>query len=172
MRISCAKLRGMNRAASTTTTTSEAEVAGLAEVAELASHLRLALARLNRRIRQQAAATGEELTASSQAALASIERVGPITLGELAAVEQGQPPSMTRIVARLEEWGYVSRVVDPADRRVARAAITDSGRELLAHSRTLRDAYLARRVADLSDAERALLARALPLLERLQDDTP
>ena len=60
-----------------------------------------------------------------------IERIGPVTLGELAAVEQVQPPSMTRIVARLEEWGYVTRVVDPTDRRVARVDITDSGRRLL-----------------------------------------
>ncbi len=142
------------------------------EITELASQLRLAVARLSRRVRQQAASTGEELTASTQGALASIERLGPITLGELAAVEQVQPPSMTRIVARLEEWGYATRVVDTADRRVARAVITDSGRELLAHSRTRKDAFLARRVADLTDAERALLARAVPLLERLQDDTP
>jgi DNA-binding MarR family transcriptional regulator len=154
------------------TPTTNRAITSDAEVAELASHLRLALARLNRRIRQQAAAAGEELTASSQAALASIERVGPITLGELAAVEQVQPPSMTRIVARLDEWGYVTRVVDPADRRVARVAITDSGRELLARSRTRKDAYLAQRVAQLSASEQALLARALPLLERLQDDAP
>ena len=142
------------------------------EVAEQAAQLRLAVARLNRRIRQQAANAGEELTASTQAALASIERLGPITLGDLAAVEQVQPPSMTRIVARLEEWGYVTRVVDPTDRRVARAAITDTGRELLARSRTRKEAFLARRIAELSDAERAHLARAIPLLERLQDDTP
>jgi DNA-binding MarR family transcriptional regulator len=142
------------------------------DVSELASQLRLAVARLSRRIRQQAASTGEELTASTQGALASIERLGPITLGELAAVEQVQPPSMTRMVARLEEWGYATRVVDPTDRRVARAVITESGRELLARSRTRKDAYLARRVAELSESERALLARALPLLERLQDDTP
>ena len=142
------------------------------DVTELASQLRLAVARLSRRIRQQAASTGEELTASTQGALASIERLGPITLGELAAVEQVQPPSMTRIVARLEEDGYVTRVVDPTDRRVARAAITDAGRTLLARSRTRKDAYLARRVAEFTDAERALLARALPLLERLQDDAP
>jgi DNA-binding MarR family transcriptional regulator len=140
------------------------------EVAELASQLRLAVARLSRRIRQQAAVTGEELTASTHGALATIERLGPITLGELAAVEQVQPPSMTRIVGRLEEWGYATRVVDPADRRVARALVTDAGRELLARSRTRKDEYLARRIAELSDTERALLARALPLLERLQDD--
>ena len=141
------------------------------ENTDLASRLRLAVARLSRRIRQEAAATGEELTSSTQSALASIERLGPITLGELAAVERVQPPSMTRMVARLEEWGYATRVVDPTDRRVARAAITDAGRELLARSRTRKDAFLARRVAKLTDAERALLARALPLLERLQDDS-
>lgn len=141
-------------------------------VAEQAAQLRLAVARLDRRIRQQAASAGEELTASTQAALASTERLGPITLGELAAVEQVQPPSMTRIVARLEDLGYVTRVVDPADRRVARVAITATGRKLLARSRTRKEAFLARRIAELTDAERALLARALPLLERLQDDTP
>jgi DNA-binding MarR family transcriptional regulator len=155
----------MTPGASTTTTATEADIA------ELASHLRLAVARLNRRVRQQATVTGEGLTASSQATLASVEGLGPISLGELAAVEQVQPPSMTRIVARLEECGYVTRVVDPADRRVARVAITDAGRDLLTRSRTRKDAYLAQRVAELSTAEQALLARALPLLERLQDDT-
>ncbi len=142
----------MTSRAAVTTTTSDAELV------ELASHLRLAVARLNRRIRQQAATTGEELTASTQAALATIERLGPITLGELAAVEQVQPPSMTRIVARLDEWGYVTRVVDPADRRVARVAINESGRDLLARSRTRKDAYLAQRVAELSPSEQELLA--------------
>jgi len=144
---------------------------GVDDVAELASRLRLAIARLSRRIRQKTAIAGD-LTSSSQAALASIEARGPITLGELAAVEQVQPPTMTRIVARLEESGYVTRVVDSEDRRVVRAVITDAGRELLAASRTRRDAFLAMQVATLNDAERSLLARALPLLERLQDDAP
>src|SRR5881227_2139715 len=94
---------------------------------ELASRLRLAVTRLARRLRQQAEG---EATPSQLSALASVERLGPITLGELAAVERVQPPSMTRIVARLEESGYVTRVVDPTDRRVARAGITDAGREL------------------------------------------
>jgi len=139
------------------------------EIAELASQLRLAIARLNRRIRQQAAATGEELTASSQATLATVERRGPITLGELAAVEQVQPPSMTRIVARLEEWGYVTRVVDPDDRRIARVAVTGAGGELLDRSRTRKEAFLAQRIAGLTAAERAALSRALPILEHLQE---
>ncbi len=140
--------------------------------AALGARLRLAVARLSRRVRQQAAIAGEELTASSQGALATIERLGPLTLGELAAVEQVRPPSMTRIVARLEEDGYATRAVDPDDRRVARAEITEQGRELLARSRTRKDAYLAQRVALLGAEERAALARALPILERLQDDMP
>ncbi len=142
------------------------------DAAALGAQLRLAVARLSRRIRQQATITGDELTVSAQGALATIERLGSITLGELAAVEQVRPPSMTRIVARLEEYDFVTRVVDPADRRVARVEITRAGRELLARSRTRKDAYLAQRVALLTDDERATLSRALPLLERLQDDVP
>jgi DNA-binding MarR family transcriptional regulator len=135
--------------------------------AELASRLRLVVARLNRRVRHEANIDGEELTASSVAALATIERAGPITLGELAAEERVQPPSMTRIVARLEEQGYVTRVVDDHDRRVARAAITASGRRFLARSRTKRDAFLARQVEQLSPEERVLLAQVMPVLEHL-----
>jgi DNA-binding MarR family transcriptional regulator len=149
------------------------DTAGLvADTAGLAARLRLAVARLHRRVRHEGTVAGEELTASSMAALATIEAAGPITLGELAAVEHVQPPSMTRIVARLEEWGYVTRVVDPTDRRVARVDITDAGRELLALSRTRKDAFLAQRIAEFDAPEQALLARALPLLERLQDDAP
>jgi DNA-binding MarR family transcriptional regulator len=138
--------------------------------AGLASQLRLTIARLSRRIRQETVVDGEMLTTSTMAALASVERLGPITLGELAAVEQVQPPSMTRIVARLEETGYATRVPDPVDRRVARVEITKSGREFLTRNRTRKDAFLAKRVARLTDEERAVLATALPLLERLQDD--
>jgi DNA-binding MarR family transcriptional regulator len=154
-------------------TGSSSEISGVEppEFTELASQLRLAVARLSRRIRQQAAVTGDELASSAQSGLASIERFGPLTLGELAAVEQVQPPSMTRIVARLEEWSYADRVVDPTDRRVARAEVTEAGHELLRRSRTRKDAFLARRVAKLNDSERALLERALPLLERLHEDS-
>ena len=124
------------------------------ELAELASHLRLAVARLHRRARQEAVTAGDDLSASRLAALATIEKQGPITLGELAAEEQVQPPSMTRIVARLEEQGLVAREVDPADRRVARVVVTPAGTELLAVSRTRRTAFLAQRVARFTDDER------------------
>jgi DNA-binding MarR family transcriptional regulator len=147
------------------------DTAGLvADTAGLAARLRLAVARLHRRVRHEGTVAGEELTASSMAALATIEAAGPITLGELAAVEHVQPPSMTRIVARLEEQGYATRDVDPRDRRVARAAITTSGRRFLARGRTRRDAFLSRRIAALPADDQAALARALPVIEQLLVD--
>jgi DNA-binding MarR family transcriptional regulator len=149
-----------------TATTEAAEVTP--EV--LAARLGLASARLSRRVRREALSGGDDLTASRLAALFTIEDLGPITLGELAAVEQVQPPSMTRIVARLEEHGLAVREVDPNDRRIARVQITDAGRTTLARSRTRKDAFLARRVARLTPDERVALAGALPVLEALIDD--
>jgi DNA-binding MarR family transcriptional regulator len=136
----------------------------------LAARLRLANARLARRVRQEAMSGGDDLTASRLAALATIEDHGPISLGDLADAEQVQPPSMTRIVARLEETGLARRVVDANDRRVVRVEITDAGRQTLARSRTRKAAFLAKRVARLSTDERATLAAALPILEQLIDD--
>jgi DNA-binding MarR family transcriptional regulator len=139
-------------------------------VAGLAARMRLAVARLHRRARKEGIRRGDDLTASRLAALASIEKLGPLTLGELAAEEQVQPPSMTRIVARLEEQGLVVRTVDPDDRRVARVAVTRAGTSLLNVTRTRRNAFLAQRVARFTDEERATLAAALPLLERILED--
>ena len=136
----------------------------------LAARLRLANARLARRVRQAALSGGDDLTASRLSALATIEDLGPITLGELAAEEQVQPPSMTRIVARLEEHGFTTREVDAQDRRIVRVQITDAGRQTLARSRTRKNAFLAKRVARLAPNERAALADALPVLEQLIGD--
>lgn len=138
--------------------------------ARLASSLRLTVARLARRVRQEGTSEGDDLTASRLAALHTVDAMGPITLGELAAIEQVQPPSMTRIVARLEEHGLVARAVDDNDRRIAWVHITEEGKRVLEQSRTKRDAFLAKRVARLTDDEREILARAIPLLERLQED--
>jgi DNA-binding MarR family transcriptional regulator len=141
-----------------------------AQLAELAARLRLVVARLHRRARTEAVTEGDDVSASRLAALATVEKLGPITLGELAAEEQVQPPSMTRIVARLEEQGLVTREVDPTDRRVARVVVTPAGTDLLAVTRTRRTAFLAQRVARFTDDERRALADALPLLERMLDD--
>jgi DNA-binding MarR family transcriptional regulator len=137
--------------------------------AELAARLRLAVTRLHRCLRQQADAG---LTPSQASALAGIEKLGSPTLGALAAREAVQPPSMTRIVVALEAMGYVTRVADPADRRVARITITPSGEGVLRHTRSLKNAFLADRLLQLEPSDRAALGDLTALLERLveQDD--
>jgi len=134
--------------------------------AALAARLRLAVTRLHRCLRQQADAG---LTPSQASALAGVELLGSPTLGALAARESVQPPSMTRIVAALEGLGYVTRVVDDADRRVARITITPSGEAVLRHVRSLKNAFLAERVAALDPDERAALGDLTSLLDRLVD---
>src|SRR5437588_12618115 len=131
--------------------------------AELASRLRLAVMRLSRRLRQQT----EDITPSQVSALSTLDRLGPLTLGELSAVERVQPPTMTRIVAGLEEQGLATREVDPNDRRVARVHITVAGHRLLEQSRTRKNAFLASRIRTLPTDDREVLARAADLLERL-----
>ena len=135
---------------------------------DLAPRLRLAVMRLARRLRQQSA--DEALTLSQVSALATLDRVGPLTLGDLAAAERVQPPTMTRVVANLLERGLVARTPNPLDRRSAQVAVTADGRKLLDRNRSRRTAYLATRLALLSPAERAVLDEALPLLERLAGD--
>ena len=134
--------------------------------AELAARLRMAVTRLHRRLRQQAAGG---LTPSQASALVGVERLGSPTLGALAARESVQPPTMTKIVGALEELGYVTRVVDPSDRRVARVTITPAGAETLRTVRSLKTAFLADRVQQLPPVDRAALGKLTDLLERLVD---
>ena len=129
---------------------------------ELASHLRIALARTARRLRQE---SGTGLSPSLTAALATVERHGPLTPSELAARERVQRPTVTRIVARLEETGLVARAGDPGDRRSSLITVTPAGRELLAAARTRKDAFLSERLEALSAEDRATLERAAALLE-------
>jgi DNA-binding MarR family transcriptional regulator len=132
--------------------------------AELAARLRLAILRLSRRLRQQVAGG---VTSSQVSALATVERLGTPTLGELASSEQVQPPSMTKIVVGLEAAGLVARQEEEADRRIVRVKLTADGRRTLARSRSLRNAYLVRRLRRLSVDDRAALADVVRLLEHL-----
>ena len=136
---------------------------------ELVTRTRLAVLRLARRLRQQ---TLPGITPSQQSALAAIDHRGPLTLGELAAFENVRPPSITRIVAALEAERWVERTTDPDDRRVTTVQTTDRGRRELLRIREERNAWLAGRLADLDDDERARLAAALPVLERLIGSLP
>jgi len=134
---------------------------------QLASRLRLAVMRLARILRQKAQ---DQITPSQLSALVSVERDGPVTLGELAALESVQPPTMTRIVVALEEQGLVLREADPADRRIARVHVTTAGRKLLERNRSRKTAYLASRMRGLSTEELEVLERAAGLLERMTAD--
>jgi DNA-binding MarR family transcriptional regulator len=141
---------------------------GLQDDTELAAHLRLVIMRLARQVRSQTVAG---LSPSLISALVTIERKGPVTLGQLAALERVKPPSVTRMVAALELAGLVRREPDPADRRVARLSVTADGKRTVLRSRTRKTAYLARRLRELDDAELASLRQALPVLERILESS-
>ena len=132
---------------------------------QLSSELRLSVMRLARRLRQQR--TDETYTPSQLSALATLERSGPLAPGELAAAERVQPPSMTRVVAVLEQAGLVRRTAHESDGRLAVLTVTSDGTKLLAADRKRRDAWLTQRLRDLTPDELATLRAAAPLIERL-----
>lgn len=141
----------------------------VAPPAQVAGRLRLCATRLARRLRQEAA-TG--LTPSQLALLAVVERDGPLTLGALAESERVAPPTITRVVAKLEEAGFLVRERDARDRRVVRVAITPAARTLLAASRRRKTGWLTARLRELPDIDIAQLDAAVAILERVLEDAP
>src|SRR3954465_4463753 len=134
---------------------------------DLAVRLRLAITRTSRRLRQEA---GTGLSPSLTAALATVDRHGPLTPSELAARERVQRPTATRRVARLEELGVLQRTADPQDRRSSLLSVTPAGRALLEEQRQRKAARPAHRIEGLEPEERAALDRAAAILERLLED--
>jgi DNA-binding MarR family transcriptional regulator len=134
---------------------------------DLADRLRLVVTRLARRLRQQADA---DTSPTQLAALSTIERRGPLTLGDLAASERVQPPTITAAVDRLEQRDLVRRSTDATDRRVVRVEITAAGRKLLARHRSRKTAYLARRLDALEPRDRAVLEEAVEILDRVMEE--
>src|SRR5918911_3206824 len=134
---------------------------------DLATRLRTAIVRTNRRLRQEG---GGRLSPSLGAALGTIARHGPLTPSELAERERVQRPTATRLLAKLEAPGYVTRTPDPEDGRSSLVALTPAGRALLEETRSRKDAYLARRLRTLSGEDRATLRRAADILERMLDE--
>jgi DNA-binding MarR family transcriptional regulator len=138
-------------------------------IADTASQLRDAIVRTSRQLRQEAAAeTG--LSPSATAALATINRSGPLTPSELAELERVKRPSMTRTLGCLEREGLIERTPDPADGRSFLVAVNDAGRERLVRLRRRKSAYLARRLRGLDADELETLTRAAELLERMRED--
>src|SRR4030081_1908328 len=120
----------------------------------LPSRLRMVVTRLARRLRQQG---GSAASPTQLAALATIERDGPLTLGALAANERVRAPTITAAIGRVEEQGLVRRRTDSRDRRVARVEITSHGQRLLAESRSRKTAYLEQQLPALCAFERHAL---------------
>jgi DNA-binding MarR family transcriptional regulator len=134
--------------------------------AGLASELRLSVMRLRRRLSNERH-PDNPLSMGAMAVLGSLFRYGDLTVGELAALERVQPPSMTRTVNALEAGGYVVRRAHETDGRQVVVVLSDQGRTTLLADRARRDAWLARRLRALTSDERDTLRRAAPLLARL-----
>jgi DNA-binding MarR family transcriptional regulator len=139
----------------------------MAPVLTPADRLRRAVTLLHRRMRQLG---NDELTLTQGSALASIVRRGPLTLGELAACENVAPPTVTKAVAVLEDRGFVTREIDPDDRRVTRVSGTADGRRHLQDVVSVRTAWLEDRLAELGPEDRTRLLDALDVLESLSAD--
>ena len=136
--------------------------------AGLATALRISVTRLARRLRVERQADGlASLSDTQLAALAVLDRHGAMTPGELAEHEKVQPPSMTRVIAVLKERRLVMRAPHLTDRRQVVLTVTEQGRELVGQARRRRDAWLSKRLKELSPEERAILRAAAPVLEKL-----
>lgn len=146
------------------------DVSGTVDDATATSvRLRLAVTRIHRLLRQH---SSDDLTLTQGSALVTVALHGPITLGDLALAEQVAPPTITKVVAKLAEYGFVARTVDESDRRIHRVSITADGSERLDQVRQRRTAWLSTRLAQLPVDDLAVLAEALPLLEALGSEPP
>ena len=138
--------------------------------AGLATALRISVSRLARRLRVERTVPGlaePDLSETQLAALAALERHGAMTPGELAEHEKVQPPSMTRVISVLVDSQLVRREPHSSDRRQVVLTVTDAGRELVNKARRRRDVWLAKKLKELTPAERATLRAAAPILEKL-----
>jgi DNA-binding MarR family transcriptional regulator len=132
---------------------------------DAAAQLRLGIVRTARRLRQEAAAEASGLTPTSTAALATIERHGPLTPSELARLERVQRPTVTRTLGCLEREGLIERTPDPADGRSSLVSVNGAGRERLRRLRGRKNAFLAKRMRGMPAGDVATLERAAEILE-------
>jgi DNA-binding MarR family transcriptional regulator len=137
----------------------------MTRTAELASELRVAVMRLARRLRTERPDTGLSLT--QIATLGTIDRHGSLTPREIAEHERVQPPSMTRVLAGLEQLGLIVRTPHDRDGRQHLVSLTKAAQDLLREDKRRREAWLAQRLAELTVEERELLAAAAPIIDRI-----
>ena len=129
----------------------------------IADRLHSAAIHLLRRLRVEDKALG--LTGPRASALSVIVFRGPLTMGALAEAEQVRRPTITRLIDGLERRGLARRVADPADGRVLLVEATAAGKRLLQKGRARRVERLTRGVAQLSQDDQQVLARAADLME-------
>lgn len=143
---------------------SPSAASGHLDEAEVAARLRLSATRLARRLRQE---SGTGHTPSQLSALSTIHNHGPLTLGELAEHERVAPPSITKVLAKLEGDGLVERSTDPIDRRVTNVQATKAGHDLIRETRRRKTTWLTARIHELPADEKARLAEAIEVIEHL-----
>jgi len=131
----------------------------------LAGRLRLAVVRLNRRLRAQR--IDQTVSLTQIAALSTLHKCGALTPGKLAAKEGVQPPSMTRVIAALEDMGFVERSPHPTDGRQSIVALTGAGTTFVEKTISAREAWLDRKLAELSADDRDVLDRAAEIIDRM-----
>ncbi len=136
--------------------------------AGLASELRMSVMRLRRRLANERD-PANDLSIPMMAVLGGLFRHGELTVGELAALERVQPPTMTRKVNLLEEGGYVARRAHESDGRVVVVGLTEHGRATVLADRRRRDEWLSRQLRDLTPEQRAVLRAAAPILQELSE---
>ncbi|MEF3402759.1 MarR family winged helix-turn-helix transcriptional regulator [Agromyces sp. CCNWLW203] len=136
-------------------------------LAEQSTDLRVAIMRLSRRLRQERTET--ELSGSQFSTLGWISTEGPLTIGRLAELERVTAPSMNRTVNGLVDAGYATRTASPDDGRKVIVSATEAGESVVLETRRRRDAWLAKRFAALTPADRETLAEATTILRRLTD---
>ncbi len=141
------------------------DMATMTRTAELASVLRVSVMRLARRLRAERPDYGLSLT--QVATLSTISRHGPLTPGELAAHEKVRPPSMTRVLASLEDRGLIVRTPHASDGRQHLVSLTGEAAALLREDSRLREAWLSQRLAELTREERDILRAAAPIIDRI-----
>jgi DNA-binding MarR family transcriptional regulator len=131
---------------------------------EFVGRLSLSVTRLARVLRQKESG---RLPPAAASMYAIIVRDGPISLGDLAAAEGVSPSTVTKIVNKLETLGLIDRLIDPTDRRVHLVRLSARGRRHIEVYRSKRNAWLAKQIAELNATERAGLAVALGVFEKL-----
>ena len=132
---------------------------------DLVAALRVGVMRLARRLRNER--SGSDLTLTHLSALGTLDRYGDLTIGELAAIENDKPPSMTRTINCLQEAGLVTRSAHESDGRQVVVGLTAHAKAVLDEDRRRRDAWLAGHLADLAPADLDLLRSVAPLLDRM-----